>query len=373
VGTRFLSLAVAALRPRAARAFLALLGTAGAALLVLVLLGARRSLETGVDGVAGAPGVDFWLAPDGTDNIVRASGSLGEDDAGRAAAVTGVERADPLTRGFVAVATLPPSPPRRLTLLALGVRGPDGLGSPRLLATGRQPGGPDEVTLDRAAAHRLGIGVGARVLVADREAVVVGLTKGTNLLATQLLTFDLSSEEGLLPVSFVAVRLAPDADRDAAVRALERAVPRAAVLPRDAFVAASRREVASGFAPLLVLVSSMGLVVAAVLVALLLQGLVEDRRSDVAVLRAMGAPAGTLALVVALHAVLLAAGGALAGSVLAPLLAALLDRFAPTVELAPRAADAAGVLLLFSLAGAAGSFGPLARLFSVEPLEAFRP
>ncbi len=300
MGTRFLSLAVAALRPRAARAFLALLGTAGAALLVLVLLGARRSLETGVDAVAGAPGIDFWLAPNGTDNIVRASGSLGEDDAGRAAAVRGVERADPLTRGFVTVATFPPSPPRRLTLLALGVRGPGGLGSPRLLAAGRRPGGPDEVTLDRAAAHRLGIGPGARVLVADRE-------------------------------------------------------------------------VASGFAPLLVLVSSMSLVVAAVLVALLLQGLVEDRRSDVAVLRAMGAPAGTLALVVALHAVLLAAGGALAGSVLAPLLAALLDRFAPTVELAPRAADGAGVLLLFSLAGAAGSFGPLARLFSVEPLEAFRP
>lgn len=371
--TRFLFLALAALRPRTARALLAVLGTAGAALLVLVLLGARRSLESGVRAVAGSPAVDIWLAPKGNDNIVRASGSLSDDDAGRAAAVPGVARADPLTRGFVTVATQPPAPSRRLTLLALGVRGPGGLGGPLRLVSGRRPAGPDEVTLDRAAAHRLDVRTGSRLTVADRDAVVVGLTRDTNLLATQLLFFDLSPEEGLLPVSYVAIQLAPRTDPVTVVRDIERAVPRATVLPRDAFVAASQREVSSGFAPLLVLVSSMGLVVAAVLVALLLQGLVEDRRGDVAVLRALGAPAGTLALVIGLHAVLLAAGGALAGSVLAPLLAALLDRFAPTVQLAPRAVDTAGVLALFVLAGAAGSLAPLGRLLSVEPLEAFRP
>jgi ABC-type lipoprotein release transport system permease subunit len=117
----------------------------------------------------------------------------------------------------------------------------------------------------------------------------------------------------------------------------------------------------------------MGLVVAAVLVALLLQGLVEDRRGDVAVLRAMGAPAGMLCLVIALHAIALAAAGALAGGALMPLLSSALNRFVPTVELAPRGIDAAAVFLLFVLAGAAGSLGPLARLLSVEPLEAFRP
>jgi putative ABC transport system permease protein len=373
VQTRFLLLALAALRPRVARALLAVLGAGGAALLVLVLLGARRSLETGVQAVAGSPAVDLWLAPKGTDNIVRASGSLADEDTGRAAAVPGVAHADPVTRGFVTVATLSPATPRRLTLLALGVRGPDGLGGPLRLVSGRRPAGPDEITLDRAAAYRLGVHVGSRLTVADRDAVVVGLTRDTNLLATQLLFFDLSPEEGLLPVSYVAVRLAPHADRRAVIRQLERAVPRATVLPREAFVAASLREVSSGFAPLLLLVSSMGLVVAAVLVALLLQGLVEDRRGDVAVLRAMGAPAGALCLVVAFHAVALAAAGALAGGALAPLLSAALERLAPTVELAPRIADAAAVVLLFVLAGVAGSFGPLARLFSVEPLEAFRP
>ena len=371
--TRFLLLALAALRPRPARALLAVLGTGGAALLVLVLLGARRSLDSGVEAVAGSSAVDVWLAPEGTDNIVRASGSLNEDDAGRASGVAGVTRADPVTRGFVTVATRPPAPLRRLTLLALGVRGPDGLGGPPRLASGRRPGGPDEVTLDRAAAHRLGVGPGSRVERGGARGRRRRPDEGDEppRHAAPLLRPLLRG--GLLPVSYVAVRLAPHADRGAVLRGLARALPRAAVLPRDTFVAASRREVSSGFVPLLVLVSSTGLVVAAVLVALLLQGLVEDRRGDVAVLRAMGTPAGLLALVVAFHAATVAIAGALAGSALAPLLSAVLDRVAPTVELAPRIADASGVLLFFVLAGTAGSLGPLVRLFSVEPLDAFRP
>lgn len=361
------------LRPRPSRAVVSAAGVGAAALLVLVLLAARRSLETAVRGVAGSPDVDVWVAPLGTDNLVRASGGVPEEASSVAAGLPGVERADPLLRLFVPVEAGPGEPPRRLTLLALGVRTPGGLGGPRRLVSGRTPSGPDEVTLDRAAAFQLGVGVGEEIRVASRGARVVGLTAGTNLLATQLLFFDLAAEEGILPPSFVAVRLSPGASaRDVATR-LERALPRTRAFSCEEFLRASLREAASGFRPLLLLVSALGLAVAGVLVALLLQGVVEDRRSDVAVLLAMGAPPASLAGAVVAHAALLALVGSAAGSVAAPLLAAVLDRMVPTVELAPSGADALGVLALFASAGAVGGLGPLARLVRVEPMEAFRP
>ena len=368
-----LPLVLAALRPRAGRAILSAAGVGAAALLILVLLGARRSLETGVRAVAGAPQIEFWIAPHGTDNLIRSSGRLPDDAAEIAGAVPGVLKADPVTRAFVTLEAGPAGSPRRRTLLALGVRGPHGLGGPPRLVSGRRPAGPDEVALDRAAAYALGAGLGDSLRVGDRTVRLTGLTRDTNLLATQFLFFDTTPEEGLLPVSFVAVRLVPGADVRSVARELATRLPFADVFTRDEFVDASLREVTSGFRPLLVLVSSLGLAVAAILVALLLQGLVEERRADVAVLLAMGASRHILAGAVVLHAAVLASCGAAAGSAAAPVLAAILDRFVPTVELAFRLADAFLVLLLFAAAGAAGGLGPLTRLLRVEPLEAFRP
>src|SRR5689334_21286137 len=94
-------LVLTALAPRAARAALSLAGVGGAALLVLVLLGARRSLETGVRTVVEETRVDLWIAPRGTDNFVRASGSVSAEAAEAARAAAGVARADPLTRAFL--------------------------------------------------------------------------------------------------------------------------------------------------------------------------------------------------------------------------------------------------------------------------------
>ncbi len=122
----------------------------------------------------------------------------------------------------------------------------------------------------------------------------------------------------------------------------------------------------------LALLVTLGLAVAAVLVSLLAQALVEERREDVAVLLALGA--GPRAIGRALIGAVgrLVAGGAAAGGVLASLLAYALDRWAPSVDLSPRPDDALLTLLLFVAAGAAGAALPLARLRSVDPLEAFR-
>lgn len=361
-----------ALRPRAARAFLSVLGIGAAALLVLVLLGARRSLETGVVAIAGPPDLDLWIAPRGTDNLVRASGSLPPDAPKAARAIAGVARADPVLRTFVTVEA-GGRERRHATLLALGVRGPDGLAGPPHLVAGRRPSGLVEVALDRAAAFRLGVRLGDPVLAGGRPAIVVGLTRDTNLLATQALFFDLAAVDDLEPASFVAVRLSQAADASSVARQLEGALPGTEVFTRANFVKASLKEATSGFRPLLVLVSALGLAVATALVALLLQGLVEDRRPDVAVLLAMGSPPASLAGALVAHAARLAAAGSVAGAALVPLLALALDRLAPTVELSSHVADAFVVLLLFVAAGAAGGLVPLARLLRVEPVEAFRP
>jgi putative ABC transport system permease protein len=362
------------LRGRPGRAALTTLGVTLCALLTVVLFAAHRSLAAAVRTYPGRAGADLWVAPLGTDNLVRSTAVLPWEVSEDALEVGGVAAADPILRAFVTAEPLGGG--RRVTLLAIGYRLPDGLGGPPPLREGRLPRRWDEVVLDRAAADRLGVGVGEGLRVGGLVVTVTGLTTGTNLLATQFLFGDLGTAcraAGLQGrVSFVAVRAEPGADRDALRRALESRLAGTSVLSGEAFVAANLREVSAGLLPLLALLSTLGLAVACVLVALLAQGLVEERREDLAVLLALGASPRRVGVGLLRGIVGLVGAGAAAGAALAVLLALALDRWAPAVELQPRLDDAAVTLALFLAAGALGAAVPVARLRRVDPLEAFR-
>ncbi len=363
---------------RPIRAALTVAGVALSTLLVLVLLAAHRSLTEAVDRYCAVGQVDLWLAPPGADNLVRSSGTLPWEVSEAAVEVPGVAAADPILRSFVAVEAQerPGAAPSRVTLLGIGYRLPDGLGGPPAMAEGRPPARWDEVALDRAAAHRLSARVGDLLLIAGMEVRLTGLTRGTNLFATQFLFGDLGSAcraAGLAGrVSFVAIRVA-DSDKPAAVaKRLREALPGVSVLSRPDFAAANRREVAAGLVPLLALIAILGLAVAAALVALLAQGLVEERREEVAVLLALGTPPGALTRALLSHLARLVAAGSAAGGALAFLFARVMDRTLPTVELAIRWHDLLPVAAAFLVAALLAGTVPVARLRRVEPLEAFR-
>jgi putative ABC transport system permease protein len=368
-----------ALRGRRLRTVLAVVGIGVIAQLVLVLFAVYRAPVASVRGYVGQGGVDLWMAPAGTDNLMRASGVLPIGVLDEVRKVPGVTGADALLRIFVS-ATLPEGQKgpagARLTLMGFGYRAPDGLGGPPVLASGRAPAASDEVALDRAAAHRLAVGVGDGVLVNGRPSTVVGLTSGTNLLATQFLFFDLGAAQrtsGLArQASFVVVKLDANSDREAVRRAIAERFPEAAVVERSAFVANSIREAVAGILPVLALVALLGVAVAAVLVALIEHGIVEDRRTDIAVLLLLGSSPSRVAAGLVVHAVLLVLAGGMVGAGLALGLSSLLDRTLPTIELAFSAGDLAMTLGVFTAAGVLGASMPVARLRRIDPLETFR-
>ena len=365
------------IRGRRGRAVLMTLGVATSTLLVMVLLAAFRNPTLSLEAYLARPGIDLWVCPLGTDNLVRTAGFIPMSWLAGIREVPGVAVADPLVRIFVRVAPQHPRVGREpeLMLLAIGYRVPGGLGAPPAFGSGRAPRGETEVALDRAAAYRLGVGLGDTLIVNGREAAVVGLTRGTNLLATQFLFFDVEVAErasGLLSqASFFVVRLG-NGDSATVARRIEERFPSTSVIPRDRFLANSLRETASGFLPVLMLVASLGVIAATLLVALLVQGLVEDRRTDFAVLMAMGAAFSTVSLAVVLHVMTLIAAGCALGGLLLVALQSALDRLLPTVQLNYAPTDVAIALVAFALAGAAGAVVPTLRLKRIDPLEAFR-
>jgi len=367
------ALVTAAVRTRRTRSAVAIAGIAASSLLVLTLAAALRSLSEGLEAYVNGAGGDLWVGAAGTDNFMRPGGFIPLEWEEDLKAVPGVSRVDPVLRGFTRVGV----GPRRTTQLVLGWRGPDGLGGPGAIASGQPLKQAGEVMLDRAAAFRLGVKVGDTVRAGEDSYRVVGLTRGTNLFAIQLLFADYQDVEDALGTygrtSFLVVRVERGvADEEVARRIRER-FPMASVVSREAFLANNLHEATSGFRPLLVLIAGLGLAVAGVFVALLTQSLVEDKRSDVAVLLALGAPAATVMRGALHHLLGVIAAGCLAGVVLAKTTGWILDRSLPTVALTFRIEDTLVVVVVFLAAGVVTALLPIFQLQRVDPLEAFRP
>lgn len=368
-----------ALRGRRVRSLLTGTGVAAAALLVLVLVAAYRSLASGVLTYAGQPSIDLWVAPAGTDNLIRSSALIGREAVARVREMPGVDRADPILRGFVTIEPAHASrraPAPRLTVLAVGYRAPAGLAGPPAIAAGRAPETGHEIALDRAAAFRLGVGLKDTVHVGGVPMRLVGLTRGTNLIATQFLFLTLGAArraQGLSGVaSFVAIHVAAGSDPAAVARALQAGGAGLAVFSRREFVANNLREATAGIVPVLAVLAGLGVAVAAVLVVLLVQGLVEERRGEIAVCLALGSGTRQVGGALMARALMLVLAGAAGGTVLAHLLQRILDRLLPTVELVFGLPDHAAVLAIFSVAGTLAAGIPVLRLGRVDPLEAFR-
>lgn len=366
-----------ALRNRPARAWLAGGGVATSTLLVLALVAALRGASHSVVTYVGQAGADLWITPPGADHFLRLSGVLPAVLADSVLALPGVAASDVTLRAFVAVSSRHSGPNARLTLYGIGYRAPDGLGGPPAFESGRPPRTLREVALDRAAAHRLGVGLDDTVFVNGRAARVVGLTAGTNLLVTQFIFADataIAAASGFAGrASFIIVRLAPGAHSDTVAAIIRERFPDVGVYDRATFIANSQREAGAGYVPVLAFVDVLGVGAAAVLVALLLHALVENRRTELAVLLALGATPGMLARSLVRDATRLVVAGGVLGAALARLLAVVLDRVYPLVSLRVDWGDTLWVLALFVACGTLASAIAVARLGRVDPLEAFRP
>ena len=366
------------LRSRPARALLAAAGVATCTTLVLVLAGTFHGVQDSMERYAGRRDVDLWVGPPGADNLIRGSFAslipLTVADSIRL--VDGVAEAQPILKAFLSVRAVPRSRGRAVTLLAVGYVVPDGLGGPPEMAAGETPSGRHRIVLDRAAAFRLGVGIGDTVELSGRRVMVVGLTRGTNILATQFMFTDLAAAGAAAgatgQASFVLVRLESGETPAAAAVAIRGRFPELQVYSRDEFLAANRREVTAGFVPIIVLVGTLGAVAAAVLVGLLVHAAAEERRSDIAILLALGADLRVVSLGLVRQAAVLVAAGVLVGTLVAAGMALVLDRFVPTIPLNLTLSDVVVTAMFFFGIGLAAAIVPAARLGRVDPMEAFR-
>jgi ABC-type antimicrobial peptide transport system permease subunit len=339
--------------------------------LLLFLDGVKRGVLVGAASYAGQSAVDVWIARRGTENLIRSSSIVSAALARELHRDSMVAGVGPVIRVFVRLER----GPARLTLLGMGYDPEAGAGGPPFVTAGASAP-TDGVILDRGAAHRLGAAVGDTVRMNGVPVVVRGLSAGTNLLGTQLVFANLETLAALAGAegqySFYAVRLTRAGDTLAFAERWERRHPETRVFTRAVFARNSLDEVYAGFQPIIASLGAQGGIVAAAVVALILYGRVLERRTELALLVALGGTPGYLRRVVFAQALWLAVSGIVAGLLVTAAIGAAVTRWLPAMTFGYAPGAMMGSILIVLLAAAVGAGLPLIQLRAIEPAEVFR-
>ncbi|MBI5836395.1 MAG: ABC transporter permease [Candidatus Eisenbacteria bacterium] len=345
-------------------------GVACAVVLTVFLAGVYCGAVRGSLGYIERADADLWVARPGTWNLMRPGGLLPVSARARLEAQPDVLSAEPVLTGLLP-ALVDGSPH---TLLLVGLSGDARSGRPRRIESGRAVPGPGEIVIDRAFALRAARRVGDTLEVAGRQFRVAGTSRETNLLVTQyafVRAADLDSLTGLRGMAtFFLVRTAPGRAGEVA-RWLGHS-REIVVFTRGEFLENNRREISSGFLPVLWAVALLGLAVGGMVVALMSYAAVLEKRADYALLAALGGSDARRLGVLLQQSLGASLAGAAVGLVLLVALEHLLPLLVPEIELQvgiPLAGAAvAGAVAMAVL----GAWIPARLAVNVPPMEALR-
>jgi putative ABC transport system permease protein len=339
--------------------------------LMLFLAGAYGGVSTEANGYVAQRPVTVWVAQRNSTNLVRSTSFLGgaTTDAVRTAA--GVADVTPLLR-LITTLTI-----RRkgFTAFVCGIDSANAATRP-MIVEGTGALGHGNIVVDRALARRTGLTVGDTLSIQGRTFRVSGISSGTNVVISQFTFIALDDAQKLLGfpnvVSFLLVQAKPGVTPATLAVTLRDEQPDLNVFTAEQFVANNLEELQTGLLPILATVALFGAIIGASVVTLLLYGAILDRREDYAVVKAIGAGAGYVRLLVLGQSIASVACGYVVGLALYFASAPLIVRIVPVFISALSLEDAARIALATLVMGAVGALVPILRLQRIHPAEAFR-
>ena len=173
-------------------------------------------------------------------------------------------------------------------------------------------------------------------------------------------------------VNYGMVVVASGADANDVATRVEAANPRVHVFTSREFATAVRKEIDESFIPIISVLLVIGFVVGAAVVGLTIYTATVERSREFGVMKAVGASPGFLYRIVLSQAVMLTAGGFLAGIIAAWAVAHLVREAVPEFITEFRVTDVAGVLGAMVAMAVVASLVPVRRIVSIDPAMVFK-
>lgn len=345
-------------------------GVAFAVLLIMIIVALYRGFS-GAGAIIEALPADLWAVQRGTTDPFHSVSLISVESVEGLSQVDEVAAVTPVLARQMSV--LANGAKATVFLLALAVPDPT-LADEEVQARYLPPRG--EVYIDEIVARKSGLRVGDSILAGDTELTVSRVAEGGSdvLVQSAFVNFEDAKEIFGAPgtVNFALLTLSSSADPAAAVATIASADPTLSVLTPQAFIGTLRKEIDETFLPVLALLTFIGLVVGAAMVALTIYTATIERSREYALLKAVGASGGYLYRIVLAQSAMLTAAGFVVGAMGAQGVARLASRASPEFATDFLWLDAGAVLIAATLMSVLASFVPVRRINSIDPAMVFR-
>jgi ABC-type antimicrobial peptide transport system permease subunit len=374
------SYALRVIRTQPMRSAMTIGGISLSILLILFLFSIYRGVSRGsIEYIAGSK-ADLWVLQTHSTNILRSMSIMPETYTHPVRKVPGVRQVSPMLFLLATISHQERSFLERdsnsVSVYLAGYDLKTGFGAPSKMVEGRLPVTDGEIVLDKALARRLKFQIGENAQINDSLFRVVGICSGTNMFVIQYAFTSLTSVQALTAVpeliSAMIIQTDPSVKIDSVKAGILAALPgEVAVFDQSTFLANNRKEMNSGIVPLLYTNAIIGAVVLIAVLTLILVIMILERRRDLAVMKALGAPPGYLGRIVFQLAITITSlSCVVALALILPLLTAI-NTVSPEItgELWP--SDAVFTCLVALAMGSVSAFIAVRRLRTIYPLEVF--
>lgn len=347
-------------------------GVAFATLLILIMVALYRGFLTRITSFFEKIPADLFVVQEGVRDMFHSPSLLPNRLLSKIEATEGVERAD---RFVYRIAPFEHDG-KPLDAFLIGFDTERDFNGPPEMEEGKRVPERDEVVIDRVFAQRNDIKIGDTLTIAKRDFRVVGIAREAHLIFNQFFFIPIRDMEELFELedftNFFAVSLAAGTDPSDVIHRLQDDLPGTNVLTHKEFLENHKRELLTGFRPILTVLVAIGLAIAAAIVGLVIYNSTIEKSREYGILKALGMTNSRLYAVVLEQAILAGVAGFLTGIGLAAALIRILEVKVPEFVTALVTKDVAlvGAALLFVSLFAA--ILPALRINRIDPALVFR-
>jgi putative ABC transport system permease protein len=349
------------------RFLISALGTALALLLILSFDAVFFGLERQITAYIDYSGADIIVSQREVRNLHMASSTLPATTTDLVATVEGVEIAVPILYA-INVVKMGEDP---IVTYVIGLPPNAPLGFPWQIAQGTSIPENGQAVVDFGLAVRAGLEMGSRVETMGESFSIAGLSEGTSnfMNSISFISFDdfarirRTSET----ISFVLVRVVSGESVNEVKGRIEAVVPNVTVQLRQEFANQERQIVKDMSSDVVNLMNIIGFLIGLAVIALTSYIATFSRRTEYGLLKALGMRGSHLYSLAFLQALITVALGLLLAFAFTLLLAAIVPRFSPNMNLEISLSSLFRLSILSILIAGLGSILPIRQIAELEP------
>lgn len=314
---------------------------------------------------------DVWVMQRGVSNMHMASSFVWDWKAERVAAVEGVAGVTPV----LYLNTVLRAGNRDWFSYVVGLQNAAARGGPWAMEAGSSNPRAGQAVIPAVMARTAGIDIGDRIRITDRDFTVTGLSEGTFSMANSVTFVAFADLQDILSttgtVSYLLVKAQPGVDPDRLATRIEQEVEKVSAMSRAAFIDSDYEMAMQMGVEIIALMSLIGLLLAAMIVAFTAYSSVAGKRREIAIVKALGVSNLAIHGSVVFQNMLITAAGFFVAALVAFGVLPRLPELVPQLTLVVTAAPMLRLALTAILVTVLASLLPAWLITRVDPATAF--